>query len=145
MTTLVMAMWLIEVVALAPCQCFTPGGVQITSPGLISRFGLPSSCIHPIPDMTIRIWPPGCVCHAERAPGSNVTMLPFEDVCWFAPKNGFTIAVPVKFAAGPLAEGHDPFGEICMDSAQAGAAPRRASDAAAAMMDFISVSLVASH
>src|SRR6266699_6737764 len=33
--TLVIAIWLMELVAVAPCQCFTPVGVQMTSPALI--------------------------------------------------------------------------------------------------------------
>ena len=64
-------MWLILLVAVPPCQCFTPGGVQMTSPGLISRFSPPSSWTHPVPEVTIRIWPAGWVCQAERAPGSK--------------------------------------------------------------------------
>jgi hypothetical protein len=78
LTTFVIAIWPIELVVVAPCQCFTPGGHQTTSPGLITRFSPPSSCTHPVPDVTIRIWPAGCVCHAERAPGSKVTWPPVE-------------------------------------------------------------------
>lgn len=48
-------------------------GIQTTSPGLISRFALPSCCTHPLPEVTIRIWPAGCVCQAVRAPGAKVT------------------------------------------------------------------------
>ena len=33
------AIWVIAVVAAAPCQCFSPGGNQTTSPGRISSFG----------------------------------------------------------------------------------------------------------
>jgi hypothetical protein len=32
------------VVAVAPCQCFSPGGNQITSPGRISSIGPPQRC-----------------------------------------------------------------------------------------------------
>ena len=28
-----MAIWVIAVVGAAPCQCFSPGGIQTTSPG----------------------------------------------------------------------------------------------------------------
>src|SRR3712207_1600269 len=108
----VIAIWLIKLVAVAPCQCFTPGGVQITSPGLISRFSPPSSCTQPVPDVTIRIWPAGCVCHAERAPGSNVTNPPVDCMLFFAPNSGSTMTEPVKYSAGPLDEGREPFGEI---------------------------------
>ena len=71
-----MAMCVIAVVEVAPCQCFSPGGHQTTSPGRISCFGPPSLCTHPHPDVTIRVCPSGCVCHAVRAPGSNVTLTP---------------------------------------------------------------------
>ena len=30
----------------------------------------------PQPEMTINVWPKGCVCHAVRAPGSKVTLAP---------------------------------------------------------------------
>src|SRR5437870_10122903 len=69
-----MAMCVIAVVEVAPCQCFSPGGHQTTSPGRISSFGPPSLCTHPHPDVTNRVCPSGCVCHAVRAPGSNVTL-----------------------------------------------------------------------
>ena len=36
-----MAMCVIPVVGAAPCQCFSPGGNQITSPGRISSIGPP--------------------------------------------------------------------------------------------------------
>jgi hypothetical protein len=38
------AMWLMAVVGLAPCQCFSPGGNQTTSPARISSMGPPSRC-----------------------------------------------------------------------------------------------------
>ena len=37
-----MAMWLMAVVGVAPCQCFSPGANQTTSPGRISSIGPPS-------------------------------------------------------------------------------------------------------
>jgi hypothetical protein len=46
---------------------------------------------------------------------------------------------PVKYSAAPLVGGREPFGEICMVCAKAGAAPRRASEAAAMMIGFIFV------
>jgi hypothetical protein len=36
------AMWLMAVVGAAPCQCFSPGGNQTTSPGRISSTDPPS-------------------------------------------------------------------------------------------------------
>ena len=64
------------VVGVAPCQLFSPGGNQTTSPARISSIGPPQRCARPQPAVTIRIWPSGWECHADRAPGSNVTMAP---------------------------------------------------------------------
>ena len=61
------------VVGVAPCQCFSPGANQTTSPGRISSTGPPSRWTRPQPDITISVWPSGWVCQAVRAPGSNVT------------------------------------------------------------------------
>src|SRR5208283_638116 len=71
-----MAMCVMAVVAVAPCQCFSPGAIQTTSPGRISSIGPPQRCTRPHPAVTIRVWPSGCVCHAVRAPGSKVTLAP---------------------------------------------------------------------
>ena len=71
-----MAMCVMAVVGVAPCQCFSPGGNQTTSPGRISSTGPPQRCARPQPAVTISVWPSGCVCHAVRAPGSNVTLAP---------------------------------------------------------------------
>ena len=64
-------MCVIPVVAVAPCQCFSPGGIQTTSPVLMSSLGPPSVCTQPKPAVTIRVWPKGRVCQAVRAPGSK--------------------------------------------------------------------------
>src|SRR5205823_2129411 len=45
----------IAVVAVAPCQCFSPGGNHTTSPGRISSIGPPSVCAQPRPDVTMRV------------------------------------------------------------------------------------------
>src|SRR6267143_1848538 len=71
-----MAMCVMAVVAVAPCQGFSPGGNQITSPGRISSIGPPQRWARPLPAVTMSVWPSGCVCHAVRAPGSNVTLAP---------------------------------------------------------------------
>src|SRR5437867_787015 len=71
-----MAMCVMAVVAVAPCQCFSPGGNQITSPGRTCSIGSPQRWARPQPAVTIRVWPSGWVCHAVRAPGSNVTLAP---------------------------------------------------------------------
>jgi hypothetical protein len=59
------------VVGAAPCQCFSPGANQTTSPGRIPSIGPPQRCARPHPAVRTRVWPSGCVCHAVRAPGSK--------------------------------------------------------------------------
>ena len=43
------------------------------SPALISTTGPSQTPVRPTPAVTTKRWPPGCVCQAERAPGSKVT------------------------------------------------------------------------
>src|SRR5713226_6244140 len=50
-----MATCVIAVVGAAPCQCFSPGGNQITSPGRISSIGPPSRWTQPQPAVTMRV------------------------------------------------------------------------------------------
>src|ERR1700759_2360097 len=69
-------MCVIAVVGAAPCQCFSLGGIHTTSPGRISSIGPSARCTQPQPAVTIKVCPSGCVCHAVRAPGSNVTLAP---------------------------------------------------------------------
>ena len=52
-------MWVMAVVGDAPCQCFSPGSNQTTSPGRISSIGPPSRCAQPQPNVTISVWPSG--------------------------------------------------------------------------------------
>src|SRR5882762_6575281 len=104
-----MAMCVIAVVEVAPCQCFSPGGHHTTSPGRISSFGPPSLRTHPHPDVTIRVWPSGWVCQAVRAPGSKVTLTASTRAGLGALTSGSKRTVPVKYSAGPLAEGCEPF------------------------------------
>src|SRR5712671_169648 len=103
-----MAMCVIAVVAVAPCQCFSPGGNQTTSPGRISSTASPSRCAQPQPAVTIKVWPRGCVCHAVRAPGSNVTLAPETRPGLGASNSGSIRTVPVNQSAGPLPEGLEP-------------------------------------
>src|SRR5437773_9129353 len=49
------AMCIIAVVGVAPCQCFSPGGHAITSPGRISSTGPPQLCTQPQPAVTINV------------------------------------------------------------------------------------------
>jgi hypothetical protein len=91
-----MAICVIAVDGVAPCQCFSPGGNQIASPGLISSTGPPQHCTHPNPEVTINAWPSGCVCQAVRAPGSNVTLAARTRAGSGASNNGSIQTVPVK-------------------------------------------------
>src|SRR6478609_979592 len=110
-----MAMWVIAVVGDAPCQCFSPGSNQTTSPGLIFSTGPPSRCTRPDPAVTIRTCPRGWVCQAVRAPGSNVTALPAARAGSGDANSGSILTVPVKYSFGPLPEGRDPLLLICMN------------------------------
>src|ERR671912_2637994 len=101
-------MCVIAVVGDAPCQCFSPGGIQTTSPGRISSTGPPHRWVRPIPDVTIRVCPSGCVCQAVRAPGSNVTLAPAARAGAGASNNRSMRTVPVNHSAGPLADGCEP-------------------------------------
>ena len=102
--------WLaLAVFGLAPCQCLTPGGHQSTSPGRISSMGPPQHWVQPSPAVTINDCPSGCVCHAERAPGSNVTDPAATREGSWAWMSGSTRTVPVKYSSGPFWEGCDPF------------------------------------
>src|SRR6267143_6070427 len=98
----------IAVVGDAPCQCFSPGSNQTTSPGRISSTGPPSRCTQPSPNVTIRIWPSGCVCHAVRAPGSNVTALPAARAGGVTGNRGSIRTLPVNHSDGPVDGGCDP-------------------------------------
>ena len=78
------------------------------SPARISTFGPPSLCTHPQPDVTMRVWPSGCVCQAVRAPGSNVTNAPpirEGAVPW---KRESIRTDPVKYSACPWLDGCEP-------------------------------------
>src|SRR2546425_5934483 len=103
-----MAMCVIAVLEVAPCQCFSPGGHHTTSPGRISSFGPPSLCTQPHPYVTIRVCPSGCRCHAVRAPGSNVTLTARTRAGAGAWPNGSMRTLPVKYSSGPLPEGCEP-------------------------------------
>src|SRR6266404_7175963 len=100
-----MAICVIAVVGVAPCQCFSPSANQTTSPGRISSTGPPSRCAQPSPEVTINVWPNGCVCHAVRAPGSNVTLAPRTRAGSGASNSGSIRTVPVNQSAGPFVEG----------------------------------------
>src|SRR5438270_13936620 len=96
------------VVGVAPCQCFSLGENQTTSPGRISSIGPPSRCARPHPAVTIKVWPNGCVCQFVRAPGSKVTIAPLILPGSSALKGVSTRTAPVNHSAGPLFDGCDP-------------------------------------
>src|SRR6266566_6244931 len=103
-----MAICVIATVGLAPCQCFSSGSNQTTSPGRISSTGPPHFCTLPTPEVTISVWPSGCVCHAVRATGSKVTLAPRARVGSAASNKGSTRTVPVKYSSGPFPGGLEP-------------------------------------
>src|SRR5215469_14449742 len=103
-----MAMWVIAVVGLAPCQCLTPGGHQMTSPGRISSIGPPQHCVQPTPEVTMSVWPSGWVCQALLAAGSKVTQPQEARAGAGASNSGSMRTLPVKYSSGPLREGCDP-------------------------------------
>src|SRR5438445_1253620 len=57
------AMWVMAVVGVAPCQCFSPGGHQMPSPGRITLTGPPQLCTSPQPAVMIGVSPSGWVGH----------------------------------------------------------------------------------
>src|SRR5213082_580323 len=101
-------MCVIAVVGVAPCQCRSFGGHQITSPGRTSTFCWPSLCTQPQPAVTMSVCPSGCQCHAVCAPGSNVTLAPRTRAGSGASNNGSIRTVPVKYSAGPSVETCEP-------------------------------------
>src|SRR5205807_10441470 len=68
-----------------------------------------SRCTRPQPAVTISVWPSGWVWHAVRAPGSNVTLAPAARAGAVAWNRGSMRTVPVKYSAGPLPDGCEPF------------------------------------
>src|SRR5438067_13103117 len=103
-----MAICVTAVVGAAPCQCFSLGGIQTTSPGRISSIGPPSRCARPQPAVTIKVCPNGCVCQFVRASGSKVTIAPPIRPGSSALKGVSTRTAPVNHSAGPLLDGCDP-------------------------------------
>src|SRR6516225_4288348 len=103
-----MAIWLMAVLAVAPCQCLSPGGQTTTSPARISRFGPSAHFTQPHPAVTISLWPSGWVCQAVRAPGSKVTSAAETRDGSAAANSGSIRTLPVNHSSGPLLEGCEP-------------------------------------
>ena len=60
---------------------------------------------HASPAVTISVCPSGCLCQAVRAPGAKMTIAP-PTRTGSVPRNGESIrTAPVKYSAGPAAEG----------------------------------------
>src|SRR5881397_1810803 len=101
-------MYVTAVVGVAPCQCFSPGGNQITSPGRMSSIGPPRvgpGQSQPSQSGSGEAW---WLCQAVRAPGSNVTLAPTTRAGSGASKRGSMRTVPVKYLDGPFPEGCEP-------------------------------------
>ena len=101
-------MCVMAVVGAAPCQCFSSGANETMSPGRISSTGPPQHWARPQPAITMSRWPNGCLCHAVRAPGSNVTLALATRAGSVAWNNGSMRTVPVNQSAGPFVDGCDP-------------------------------------
>src|SRR5260370_38599474 len=95
-------------VGLAPCQCFSAGGIHTVSPGRISRIGPPQVCTRPSPATTWRVCPSGWVCHAVRAPGSKLTRAARMRAGAGASMIGSCHTVPVNQSPDMRRDGTDP-------------------------------------
>src|SRR3982074_61313 len=108
-----MAMCVMRVVALAPCQCFWRRGFGPRPPFESPAPGYP--LLHPSrPLSDNRVWPSGCECQAVRALGSNVTRAPAARDGSAAENSGSMRHAPVKDPAFPWFDGSEPPWEIVM-------------------------------
>src|SRR2546428_9213410 len=101
-------MCVIALSGVAPCQCFSPGGHETTSPGWISSAGPPELCTKPRPAVTMSVWPSGWVCQAARAPGSKVTLAPCTRPGALAWNSGSTRTFPVNDSFDPSLDDREP-------------------------------------
>src|SRR4051812_8353816 len=65
------------------------------------------------------VWPAGCVCQCDRAPGLNSTWPPVALLYLFAGNTGVTTTWPENVSAEPTVDGREPFAETCIVSAAA--------------------------
>src|SRR3954471_2726357 len=105
-------MWVMAVSAVPPCQCFTPGSVQMTSPAAMSCRWPPHSCTQPEPEVTISVWPAGWVCQAVLAHGVKETSAELKLRLGVASNRGLTVTSPVNVSAGPAPAGRESLREI---------------------------------
>src|SRR3979490_2532596 len=108
-------MWVMPLVGEPPCQCFSPGGIQTTSPGRISRTGSPCFCTRPTPEMTYSVWPSGCECQLVRAPGAKETRAGPGRAGASVAMSGSCHTVPVKYSFGAWRVGREPARWMSMD------------------------------
>src|SRR5207248_140812 len=113
-----MAICVIAVVSVAPCQFFSLGANQTTSPGRISSVGPSQHCAQPRPEVTINVCPSGCVCQAVRAPGSNVTFAQATRAGPGAWNSGSMRTVPVNQSSGPFVDAWEPLRFISIPFSQ---------------------------
>ena len=110
-----MAMCAMLLLAVAPCQCSSPGGIQTVSQAFMTFGRSFLSPTRPTPLTTCNVYPNGCVCHAVRAPGSNATF----NARTLAGSGALTIGschtVPVNQSDDACLVGRDPAFMIFID------------------------------
>src|SRR4051812_34985440 len=92
------AMCVMNRVAAAPCQWFSPGSKKTRSPGRMTSTGPPSRWQRPTPSVTKIVCPCGWVCQAVRAPG----------VKWTAAALSGAAAATVSMKTAPLNQSAGP-------------------------------------
>ena len=98
--------WVMKWSGAAPCQCHSPGGVWIVSPGRISRtLAAARLDVSPSPSRTCRVWPTAWTCQALRAPGAKRTMLERTRDGASPRAMRSNQASPVNVSGGPLVVG----------------------------------------
>src|ERR1017187_242504 len=103
-----MAMCSMPCSGVAPCQCFSPGGIHTVSPARTGRIGPPQVCTWPMPEVMCNVCPSGWVCQAVRAPGSKRTQAERKSAGSGVWMIGSCHTVPVKLGALMRRDGRDP-------------------------------------
>ena len=94
-----------NVVAVAPCQCHSSGGVTITSPGRMRTSGPPRACTQPSPSVTHSVCPAEWRCQAVCAHGVKCTDPRVTAAPSCAAPMGSMYTSPVNHSAGPFQVG----------------------------------------